>query len=243
VSTLQGKTILIIDDDPDICYLVELALSSQGARVHSAPDGDAGLLTFETAQPDLVLLDIMMPGLDGLEVCTRILSQAYIPIIFLTVLGMEAEIIRGLDYGAIDYITKPFSLKVLQARVRAALRQAEVLPASEVCPTYSDVYLTIDTEKRKVLVEGERVPLTPTEYRLLVHLLQNTGRTVPFQGILHHVWGDEYDDSANYVHVYVSRLRRKLERDPKHPAYLHTEHGVGYRFTAASSSGDDVTPE
>lgn len=241
MSTFQGKTILIIDDDPGICRLVELALSELEVQVHSAPDGDEGLLKLQALHPDLVLLDIMMPTLDGFEVCSRILSQAYVPIIFLTALGMEDQIVRGLDYGAVDYVTKPFNIKVLRARVRAALRQAERMPGPGACPTYSDGYLTIDVEQRRVLVEGEQVPLTPTEYRLLVHLLQNAGRSVPFEKILQQVWGDRYDDSANYVHVYISRLRKKLEQDAKHPAYLHTEHGVGYRFAAAGSRTDDVT--
>jgi two-component system KDP operon response regulator KdpE len=230
VSIIQGKTILIIDDDPEICELVEMALSRLGAHVYSALDGEEGLLQVQTLRPDLVLLDVMMPTLDGFEVCSRILRHTYVPIIFLTAMGMEHKIVQGLDSGAVDYVTKPFAKNVLEARIRAALRQAEMVTEPGAQRTYRDGYLTIDVEKGEILVEGERVLVTPTEYRLLVHLLRNAGRVVPFDEILRSVWGEGYEDSANYVHVYVSRLRRKLERDPKQPAYLRTEHGVGYRL-------------
>jgi DNA-binding response OmpR family regulator len=178
----------------------------------------------------------MMPGLDGLEVCTRILSRANVPIIFLTALTQEIEVVEGLEHGAVDYVTKPFSPKVLVARVRAALRQAELLSGPETPPAYRDGYLAVDLRAREVRVRGERVKLTLTEYRLLTYLFQNAGQVLTFDEILENVWGPAYQESANYVHIYVHHLRQKLERDPTQPAYLLSEHGVGYRFAGAAPS-------
>jgi two-component system KDP operon response regulator KdpE len=233
MDSIQGKKILIIDDDPDICELIEQTLSRTGAQVLMATDGEDGLRQFETHPPDLVLLDIMMPGLDGLAVCSRMLNQTVVPIIFLTALGHEAEIVDGLELGAIDYVTKPFSPRVLVARIRAALRQVTLASSLGARLTYSDDHLNIDLAAREVLVRGERVTLTVTEHRLLAYLLRNAGRVLAFDEILENVWGAAYHGSPNYVHVYVCRLRQKLERDPARPDYLLSEHGVGYRFAGA----------
>jgi DNA-binding response OmpR family regulator len=230
VDSLTGKTVLVIDDDPYICELVELALAGAGARVYSALNGEEGLRRFDACRPDLVILDIMMPAPNGFEVCARIADRSRVPIIFLTALGQDQDVVRGLEMGAVDYIVKPFSPKVLAARAGAALRQA-----AEGRPIPGNGHLTLDAGQRVVWLGGKPVHLTPTEYQLLAYLLDNPDRLVPAEEIVRHIWGPEYGKSANYVHVYVSRLRRKLEPDPKQPQYLHSVHGVGYRLDLADA--------
>jgi len=228
---------MVIDDDPNLLRLIEYTFSKTGAIVHSAKSGEEGLRHFYAQQPDMIILDIMMAEMDGYEVCARIRQISDVPIIFLTALNGEENIVRGLDYGAVDYVVKPFGPKVLVARAQAALRQAELTPGREKPPTYRDDYLTIDLEMRRVFVRGEPVKLTTTEYQLLAYLLQNAGQVLAFQQILENVWGSEYEDCINYVHVYMWHLRNKLEEDPKDPRYLLTEHGVGYRFRKAPLIG------
>lgn len=226
----KHKNILVIDDDPNILRLIEYTFSRIGIVVHTAESGEEGLRQFYAQQPDLIILDIMMAEMDGWEVCARIRQISDVPIIFLTALGGEENIVRGLDCGAVDYMVKPFGPRVLVARAQAALRQVERNSTPEKPPTYRDDYLTIDLETRRVLVRGEPVRLTATEYQLLAYLLQNAGQVLAFEQILENVWGSEYEDCVNYVHVYMWHLRNKLEEDPKDPRYLVTEHGVGYRF-------------
>ncbi len=226
---MRGKKILVVDDDIHISGLVKATFTAEGAEVFLAADGAEGLRQFYTHRPDLVIIDLMMPELDGWEASQRMLDMAEVPIIMLTSLQDDDSVVRGLEHGAIDYVTKPFSPRVLAARARTALRQAA--PAK---PTntgiHRDGYLTIDLHGSRVLVEETPVKLTKTEYKLLSYLFQNAGRPLSFQQILEHVWGWEYQDSIEYVHVYVSRLRQKLEKDPKNPRYLLTEYGIGYRF-------------
>lgn len=237
MDILKNKNILVIDDDPNLVRLLEYTLSNVGVVVHTAESGEEGLRQFFARQPDLIILDVMMPEVDGWEVCTRIRQISDVPIIFLTALNGENNIVRGLDYGAVDYVVKPFGPKVLVARVQAALRQAETTSRLKKAPAYQDDYLTIDLDTRRVFVCGEPVKLTATEYQLLAYLVQNANQVLSFQQILETVWGSEYDDSVNYVHVYIWHLRNKLEEDPKAPRYLLTEHGVGYRFQGAPSTG------
>ncbi len=229
----KHKNILVIDDDPNILRLVEYTFSRTGIVVHTAESGEEGLRQFYAQQPDLIILDIMMPEMDGWEVCARIRQISDVPIIFLTALNGEENIVRGLDCGAVDYMVKPFGPRVLVARAQAALRQAELTSGLEKPPTYHDDYLTIDLETRRVFVRGEPVKLTATEYQLLAYLVQNASQVLSFDQILDNVWGSEYEDCVNYVHVYMWHLRNKLEEDPKDPRYLVTEHGVGYRFRKA----------
>jgi two-component system KDP operon response regulator KdpE len=226
---MQGKKILVIDDDYHINQLVKATFTEQGAEVVTAVDGQEGLRQFYTHKPDLVIIDLMMPEMDGWETTERILELADVPIIMLTSLRDDADVIRGLDRGAIDYVTKPFSPNVLAARARAALRHAA---ASHPVVQYNfqDERLLVDLDHKRILVDGEPVKLTKTEFKVLTYLVQNAGRILTFQQILEHVWGWEYQDSIEYVHVYVSRLRQKLEKDPKEPRYLITEYGLGYRF-------------
>jgi DNA-binding response OmpR family regulator len=227
---LQGKKILVIEDDPAMARLVEYSFSGTGAQIYRAINGHEGLRQLYLHEPHLVILDIMLPGLDGWEVCSRIRQMSDVPIIILSALGRETDIIRGLDCGAVDYVTKPFSPKILVARAQAALRQAK-LNAELVKPLiYHDEHLTINLDQHQVLVRGAPVDLTRTEYRLLAYLVENAGTVLTHRQILQHTWGPEYQNSPEYVHVYISRLRQKLEKDPNHPQYLVTKHGVGYSF-------------
>jgi two-component system KDP operon response regulator KdpE len=219
-------TILVIDDDQLTASLVSDKLTEAGYTVHTAFDGR------DAHQPNLIVLDLLMPEMDGWTTCRRIREVSNVPIIILTTQGRPQDIIRGLDEGADEYVTKPFDLSVLVARVRAVLRRVS-LPAGagqkeEVA--YSDDYLTFNPVDRRVVVSGELVKLTPTEYNLLALLIKNAGRVLPYTTLLERVWGWEYIDDVDYLRVYIWHLRRKLEPDPKNPRYVLTEHGVGYRF-------------
>ena len=233
---LQGNTVLIVDDDPDLCLMLKLALERQGAEVFTAPDGEKGLQTFYAQRPDLVILDILMPRMDGWETCRQMRLLADTPIIMLTALTDEQILIRGLDAGADDFIRKPFSPDVLFARMRAVLRRTNEDQAGEITAHYKDSYLEIDMANRRVRVSGHPVKLTSTEFRLLNYLLQNANQVMPYRQILQHVWGWEYRDAIDYAHVYISHLRQKLEPDPKAPRYLLNEYGVGYLFARRSNS-------
>jgi two-component system KDP operon response regulator KdpE len=230
MNTLHGKKILIVDDDEIVLDLLTAAYSRDGAQVTRAIDGFEALRQLFEHRPDLVILDILMPVLDGWDTCAQMRCLTDTPIIFLTALGRETDIIRGLDSGAADYVTKPFSPKELLARSRAALRQ--VTPASHVERpiSYSDERLTFNAAERQVFVAGEPVKLTPTEHRLLLYLLKNAGQILTYEQILTRVWGEAYQSCTEYVHVHISRLRQKLEEDPKQPRYLLGEYGLGYRF-------------
>jgi two-component system KDP operon response regulator KdpE len=228
---LEGKKVLVIDDDAHVRRLIEHSFKQAGAMVQTAPNGRQGLREFYAFRPDLVILDIMMPETDGWEACRQIRMLADTPIIMLTALNREEDVIRGLDLGADDFINKPFSKEVLLARARAALRRADVQPISEDSPlSYDDGYLSIDLDRRRVHVADKLIKLTPKEHHLLAYLFTNAGRVRTFRQILENVWGWAYQDSMDYVHVYMSNLRRKIEADPKDPRYLQTEHGIGYRF-------------
>jgi DNA-binding response OmpR family regulator len=226
---MEEKKILVIDDDVNLLQSIKFTFVRAGAEVITAVDGREGLHRFYEDCPDLVILDVRMPDIDGWETCRQIRLFSNVPIIMLTTLNKDEEVIRGLDYGADDFVTKPFSREVLLARARALLRRSES-PGELGQTTYSDDHLYISLEKRRVLVRGEPVQLTATEFRLLAYLLQNAGQVLTHRTILDKVWGWEYQDSVDYVHVYLSHLRRKLEEDPRNPRYLMTERGIGYRF-------------
>lgn len=233
---IGGKKILVIDDDVFVREIVSETMHQEGAQVFTAENGPEGLRQFYATQPDLVLLDVMMPHMTGWEIGRQIRQLSSVPIIMLTSLSKDEDIVRGLDYGAVDYITKPFSPKVLAARIRAALRQSETEPAlkTEKAVTFQDGYLAVDLNGRLVTLNNEPLKLTKTEYRVLAYLVQNAGLVLTFEQILENVWGWDYQDSIQYVHVYVSRLRQKIEPDPQNPQYLLTEYGTGYRFKKAA---------
>ncbi|MCB0211487.1 MAG: response regulator transcription factor [Anaerolineae bacterium] len=226
----MNDKILVIDDDPNFTQIVQHSLLTEGYRVTTAPDGQEGIRQFFENHPDLIILDITMPRLNGYQVCQRVREMADTPIIMLSGLGREEDVIKGLDYGADDYLTKPFRTGELLARVRATLRRSRdelILPQNLV---YQDSHLFIDLETRRIEVNGKAVKLTPTEYKLLELLVQNKGRIIETRQLLEKVWGFEYIDDVDYLRVYIWHLRRKLEPDPKNPVYLLNEQYVGYRF-------------
>jgi DNA-binding response OmpR family regulator len=229
-ESLRDWTILVIDDDPETLKLLEVILERAGARVVAARDAEQGLRRFYEHRPDLVILDVMMPGRDGWEVCRDLRRLSAVPIMMLTVLDETRDALRGLDAGADDYVTKPFSPQLLVARAGALLRRAARPSTQERGTLYDDGYLAIDLVRQQVRVAQQPVRLTPTEYKLLAYLVRHTGQVLSREQILGHVWGSECLGSTEYLHVYIYRLRKKLEPDPDHPRYLFTEPGMGYRF-------------
>lgn len=231
---MKGKKILVIDDDINLCQIIKYTFKRVAAEVFTAVNGQEGLQQLFNHHPDLVLLDIHMPIMDGWETCREIRKLTHVPIIMLTTLHRDNEVIRGFNCGADDFVSKPFNSQVLLARVQAVLRRAELPKTSTKPVAYSDDYLIVDLENRRVMVRGKLVKLSAREFDLLTYLLTNAGRVLTYQQILDRVWGWEYRDNTDYIHVYLSHLRRKLEKDPKNPTYLLTEHGVGYRFEKPS---------
>lgn len=223
--------ILVADDDPQLLRLVTRNLQLEGYETLSASDGQQALDLIETRMPDVLLLDVMMPRLDGFSVTERVRQYSVVPIIIVTARGQEQDKIHGLDLGADDYLTKPFSVEELLARVRAVLRRSQLgVAANEqgMRSTSTIGELTIDFAQHLVTMDGREVQLTPVEYRLLAYLVQNAGRVVTQDLLLEHVWGTEYMGESHLLQVNVNRLRRKLEADPAHPRYVLTKTGVGY---------------
>lgn len=227
----MANRILVVDDDPLVIELVDYNLRGRGYEIFAAHDGQEGIRMFHQHHPDLVLLDISMPKLDGYQVCERICEVSDTPIIMLTAKGRyEDEIIKGLDMGADDYIAKPFKMGELLARIRSTLRRAQTAPISNTGVVYRDEYLSVNLSARLVVCNGEPVKLTPTEYKLLSFLVKNKGRWLEFRQILENVWGFEYIDDIDYLRVYIWHLRKKIEPDSKNPVYLLNELNVGYKF-------------
>lgn len=227
----DGKRILVVDDEPRMIGFIRMNLELEGHQVIEARDGLQALEAVRTKLPDLVLLDIMMPELDGYETLRMLREFSNIPVIILTAKGEENDKVYGLELGADDYITKPFGPRELSSRIKAVLRRASMPSASpEQAVLKIDDRLSIDFNQREVIVNGEHIKLRPTEYRLLYHLVENAGWTVPHDQLLAKVWGYEYRDEAHYVRLYVNYLREKIEEDPANPKYILTERGVGYRF-------------
>lgn len=223
--------ILIVDEEPDVVRLISVSFGMQQSNweILAASDGEEGLAMLERERPALVLLDVGLPDMSGFQVLEQIRLFSDVPVIMLTVHDDELSKVRGLELGADDYITKPFSHLELLARVRAVLRRAQSLPLAHEKPFVSGD-LTVDFVRREVTRHGEPVSLTATEYRLLYHLVRNAGQVLPHETLLARVWGREYTDEINYLKVYVSRLRAKLEDDPRNPQHILTEHGIGYWF-------------
>lgn len=227
---LKDKLILVVDDEPRIVGFMRMNLELEGCRVIAAHNGREALERARDDLPDMLLLDIMMPGLDGFEVLRRLRQASTVPVIVLTAKDDEDDRIKGLELGADDYLGKPFSHRELVSRMRAVLRRHLIQPPLQQTQLKVDDRLTIDFGKREVLIDGKPVSLRPTEYRLLYHLVQNAGWVVPQDVLLAKVWGPEYRDESHYLRLYVTYLRQKLEQDPAHPRYILTERGVGYRF-------------
>lgn len=230
---MQGKKILIIEDDGFIRQSIMETFLGAGAQVEIAADGDEGLRKFYQFQPDLVTLDLMMPHTNGWETCRQIRRLADTPIIMLTGLTDEETEVRALRMGAVDFVTKPFSARVLLERAKIAMHHAANPPENKApALAFEDDYLSIDLNARMVTVLGQPVLLTKTEFDLLAYLVQHKQQLLTFDQILTHVWGEGYAGSTAYVHVYMSRLRQKIEEDPRSPRYLLSHRGIGYRFKA-----------
>ncbi len=232
-----AKKILVVDDDPALVRLVDQVLAQKEYEVLKASNGQEALRFLFAEKPNLVLLDVAMPGMDGWQVCTRIRDVSDVPIIMLTgKRGTEDDIVQGLDYGADEYLLKPIGNRELVARVRAALRRAEVLCNQDktVKTIFDDGFLAMDVAERRVTVKGERVKLTPREFRLLAMLVENAGHILTHRQILEKIWGWEYIDDVDYTRIYVSHLRQKIEPDLNMPKYILTEPGVGYYFRGSN---------
>lgn len=227
---ITNRLILVVDDEERMARFIRLNLEHDGFQVIEAYRGMQAIDLIRERLPDMVLLDVMLPDLDGFEVLKIIREVNSVPVIMLTAKGEEEDRVRGLEYGADDYITKPFSPRELVSRVRAVLRRTESTSMASRDLIEVDDRLRIDFGRREVWVQGNLVKLRPTEYRLLYHLVQNTGWVMTYDQLLAKVWGYEYRDEPHYVRLYVNYLRQKIEEDPANPKYILTERGVGYRF-------------
>ncbi|MFZ4848886.1 MAG: response regulator transcription factor [Caldilinea sp.] len=224
------KTILVVDDEPRMARFVKMNLDLEGYHSLEANTGSQALEKLRNHPVDLVLLDVEMPGMDGFETLRHIRTITDAPVIMLTVRSDEADRIRGLDLGADDYVTKPFSPRELASRIRAVLRRFEPQGRLEDQLLTVDERLQVDLQRRQVIVAGERINLRPTEYRLLFHLIQNAGWVMPHETLLTKVWGHEYINDNHLLRLYITYLRQKIEPDPSHPRYIFTERSLGYRF-------------
>jgi two-component system KDP operon response regulator KdpE len=229
-NQFRDRKILVVDDEERMVRFIRLNLEHDGFKVIEAYNGSQAINKVRSGLPDLILLDVMMPDIDGFEVLRIIRETSTVPVIMLTAKGEEEDRVRGLELGADDYITKPFSPRELVSRVRAVLRRTETASGASHGLIEVDDRLKIDFDRREVWVDGKLVNLRPTEYRLLYHLVQNAGWVVTHDQILAKVWGYEYRDEPHYVRLYINYLRKKLEKDPANPKYILTERGVGYRF-------------
>lgn len=228
--------ILVVDDEPDLIESVQLGLTLQwrDVEVLVARDGAAALDMVEREHPEVVLLDIGLPDRDGFDVLREIRTFSDVPVVMLTARDDAMDKVKGLELGADDYITKPFDHLELLARIRAVLRRLDMPAPSNRLPSFRSGDLELDFSSQEVRLAGEPVQLTPTEYKLLYHLVRNAGRVLPHETLLSRVWGREYEDELDYVRVYIRRLRDKLQDDPGNPRYIRTERGVGYRFLSPS---------
>jgi two-component system KDP operon response regulator KdpE len=229
-AQFSHRKILVVDDEERMVRFIRLNLEHDGFEVEEAFDSHEAMNKIRETLPDLVLLDVMLPDIDGFELLRMIRENQDIPVIMLTAKSEEDDRVRGLELGADDYVTKPFSPRELVSRVKAVLRRTDTTRGQSTGVINVDDRLKIDFDRREVWVEGELVKLRPTEYRLLYHLVQNAGWVVSHDQILAKVWGYEYRDEPHYVRLYVNYLRQKLEEDPSNPKYILTERGVGYRF-------------
>ena len=226
----ERRKILLVDDEPRLLDSVRMNLELEGFEVFEAHDGEEALDKVRKVLPDLVVLDVMMPRLDGFETLTELRRFSSVPVIMLTVKADDSDVVAGLERGADDYVGKPFSQQVLVSRIRAVLRRAESTAAVPSSAITVDENLKIDFDRHEVSVGGKPVQLRPTEFRLLYHLATNPGRVLSHETLLSRVWGPEYRDASHYVRLYINYLRQKIEEDPANPRYILTERGIGYKF-------------
>ncbi len=224
---MSASTILVVDDEPQIRRVMLTTLTSHGYSVIEAASGEEALGKIRTERPDLILLDVNMPGISGLETCAEIRTSSDVPIIMLTIRNSERDKVEALDAGADDYVVKPFGVQELMARIRAALRRSS---PGDATPAFASGDLKIDFEKRLVSVKNRPVRLTPKEFELLRHLVANRGKALGHRRLLQAVWGPDYGEETEYLRVFINQLRKKIEPDPHKPRYIHTEPWVGYRF-------------
>ena len=228
---MKKPKILVVDDEPETLKYVGANLRARGYDVLTAEDGRTALKASNESTVDMLILDIMMPGMDGFEICRAIRQRSSVPVLMLSARGREKDIVQALDLGADDYLTKPFGVEELLARVRAVLRrtaQTSIKPGASL--RFAE--LAIDSAAQRVTVRGHEIQLTCTEYELLVHLAANAGRVLTHRTLLQAVWGPEYGDETEYLWAYIRRLRRKIELDASNPRYILTQPGVGYYFAA-----------
>ena len=229
-TSARKYRILVVDDEKRMVGFIRLNLEQDGFEVIEAFNGTDALNRLRDSLPDLILLDVMMPDIDGFEVLRTIREISQVPVIMLTAKGEEDDKVKGLELGADDYVTKPFSPRELVSRVKAVLRRGATFEEDEEGVIDVDDRLKIDFGRREVWVDGKLIKLRPTEYRLLYHLVRNAGWVLTHDQILTKVWGYEYRDEPHYVRLYINYLRKKIEKDPSDPKYILTERGVGYRF-------------
>jgi two-component system KDP operon response regulator KdpE len=235
-----ATVILIIEDDPPMRKFLRTGLSTQGFRVQEAETGQRGIQQARTQKPELIILDLGLPDMDGVDLIHKVRGWSRTPIIVLSARSQESQKIEALDAGADDYLTKPFSLGELLARIRVALRNAIQRDNPSPVTRYNQGRLMVDLGRRMVTVEGQTIHLTPIQYRLLVTLIKNSGKVMTHRQLMKEVWGPSHSESAHYLRIYISQLRHKLEADPAKPSLLLTESGVGYRLIGPDSA---PTPE
>ena len=232
MSTSAKAKVLVVDDEPQLTRVLRTGLKSRGYEVLAAADGLAGLETFKTWKPDLVIADLAMPNMDGLELCRQLRAISQVPIIILSAKGEEKVKVEALDIGADDFVTKPFGIDELLARMRAALRRAKTSSVEQAVQTRLDAGdIQIDLESRSVTVAGREVHLTPKEFELLVYFIRHSGKVLTHRTLLAAVWGGDYVDQDQYLRVFIGNLRKKLETNAASPRYILTEPWVGYRFS------------
>ncbi|WP_216208943.1 response regulator [Amycolatopsis aidingensis] len=224
------ETVLVVDDEPQIVRALRINLAARGYRVVTAHDGSAALRAVAEVKPDVVVLDLGLPDMDGTEVIAGLRGWTAVPIIVLSARGDSSDKVQALDAGADDYVTKPFGMDELLARLRAAVRRSVTSGKDEAGAVVETSSFTVDLVAKKVIRDGEEVHLTKTEWGVLELLVRNRGRLVAQKQLLHEVWGPAYDTESHYLRVYLAQLRRKLEREPSRPKHLLTEPGMGYRF-------------
>ncbi|HUG48850.1 MAG TPA: response regulator transcription factor [Candidatus Limnocylindria bacterium] len=226
--------ILVVDDEPDVVESVRIGFTLHWREIEvlGATSGEQALDAVESEHPDIVLLDIGLPDIDGFEVLRRIRDFSDVPVVMLTARDDSMDKVKGLELGADDYVTKPFNHLELMARVRAVLRRLSMPTPTSRAPSFRWLDLEVDFARQEARLKGERLELTPTEYKLLYHLVRNQGHVLQHGTLLAKVWGREYVDEVDYLRVYIRRLRDKLDDDPDNPHYIRTERGLGYRFLA-----------
>lgn len=230
MATRDEPKVLVVDDERSLVEAIRIYLELEGYRVLSASSGEDALELTRQELPDIVVLDVMLPGIDGFETLRLLRRSSRVPVIMLTAKVDESDVVKGLHLGADDYVRKPFSQAELATRIEAVLRRSRLTTDSGDTAIQVDDHLTLDFSRHEVIAGGEKVQLRPTEYRLLYHLGNNPGRVQTYEQLLTKVWGPEYRDEDNYVRLYVTYLRHKIEPDPAHPRYILTERGLGYRF-------------